>query len=95
MLGVPPYRRLVNMVFPHYALFSHLEVGGNIAYGLKQRPPLPAAAELARRVDAMLELVQLPGYGRRRVWELSGGQAGAPLQRSMRSGLWRLRSRCC
>ncbi|MGD9507105.1 MAG: ABC transporter ATP-binding protein [Geminicoccaceae bacterium] len=74
MLGVPPYRRPVNMVFQHYALFPHLDVGANIAYGLKQRAPRPDPAELARRVDAMLELVRLPGYGRRRIWELSGGQ---------------------
>jgi len=74
MLGVPPYRRPVNMVFQHYALFPHLDVGANIAYGLKQRAPRPDAAELTRRVDAMLELVRLPGYGRRRIWELSGGQ---------------------
>ena len=74
MVGVPPYRRPVNMVFQHYALFPHLDVAANIAYGLKQRSPRPAAAELARRVDAMLELVRLPGHGARRVWELSGGQ---------------------
>jgi spermidine/putrescine transport system ATP-binding protein len=74
MLGEPPYRRPVNMVFQHYALFPHLDVGGNIAYGLKQRAPRPTTAELARRVDAMLELVRLSGYGRRRIWELSGGQ---------------------
>ena len=74
MVGVPPYRRPVNMLFQHYALFPQLDVAANIAYGLKQRSPRPAAAELARRVDAMLELVRLPGHGARRVWELSGGQ---------------------
>ena len=49
------------MVFQHYALFPHLDVAANIAYGLKQRSPRPAATELARRVDAMLELVRLAG----------------------------------
>ena len=74
VVGVPPYRRPVNMVFQHYALFPHLDVAANIAYGLRQRPPRPSVAELSRQVDAMLELVRLPGYGARRVWELSGGQ---------------------
>ena len=74
MVGVPPYRRPVNMVFQHYALFPHLDVAANIAYGLRQRAPRPDAAEIGRRVAAMLELVRLPGYGGRRVWELSGGQ---------------------
>jgi spermidine/putrescine transport system ATP-binding protein len=74
MVGVPPYRRPVNMVFQHYALFPHLDVAANIAYGLRQRSPRPDATALDRQVDAMLELVRLPGYGARRVWELSGGQ---------------------
>ncbi len=74
MVGVPPYRRPVNMVFQHYALFPHLDVAANIAYGLRQRSPRPDKAELGRRVDATLELVRLAGYGGRRVWELSGGQ---------------------
>jgi spermidine/putrescine transport system ATP-binding protein len=74
MVGVPPYRRPVNMVFQHYALFPHLDVAGNIGYGLRQRAPRPNRAELARQVDAMLELVRLRGYGARRIWELSGGQ---------------------
>ncbi|MFO1038227.1 MAG: ABC transporter ATP-binding protein [Geminicoccaceae bacterium] len=74
VVGVPPYRRPVNMVFQHYALFPHLDVAANIAYGLRQRAPRPARADIDRQVDAMLELVRLPGFGRRRVWELSGGQ---------------------
>ncbi len=74
MVGVPPYRRPVNMVFQHYALFPHLDVAANIGYGLRQRAPRPDGAELRRHVDATLELVRLPGYGARRVWELSGGQ---------------------
>jgi spermidine/putrescine transport system ATP-binding protein len=74
VVGVPPYRRPVNMVFQHYALFPHLDVAGNIAYGLRQRAPRPGAGEIRRQVDAMLELVRLQGFGGRRVWELSGGQ---------------------
>ncbi|GIK99382.1 MAG: polyamine-transporting ATPase [Alphaproteobacteria bacterium] len=74
VVGVPAFRRPVNMVFQHYALFPHLDVAGNIGYGLRQRRPRPAAAEIARRVDEMLELVRLPGLRRRRIWELSGGQ---------------------
>lgn len=74
VVGVPPYRRPVNMVFQHYALFPHLDVFDNIAYGLRQRRPRPDRQEIARRVREMLELVRLPGFERRRVWELSGGQ---------------------
>jgi spermidine/putrescine transport system ATP-binding protein len=74
VVGIPAYRRPVNMVFQHYALFPHLDVADNIGYGLKQRTPRPAKAEIARRVDEMLELVRLRGLHHRRVWELSGGQ---------------------
>jgi spermidine/putrescine transport system ATP-binding protein len=74
MVGVPAYRRPVNMVFQHYALFPHLDVAGNVAYGLRQRHPRPQRAEIARQVDKALELVRLPGYAKRRSWELSGGQ---------------------
>ena len=74
MVGVPAYRRPVNMVFQHYALFPHLDVAGNIGYGLKQGRPRPDRAELTRRVGETLELVRLPGMERRRIWELSGGQ---------------------
>jgi spermidine/putrescine transport system ATP-binding protein len=74
MAGVPPFRRPVNMVFQHYALFPHLDVSDNIAYGLRQvRPRLPKA-EIARKVDEALEMVRLTGYGRRRIHALSGGQ---------------------
>ncbi|MGE0119414.1 MAG: ABC transporter ATP-binding protein [Dongiaceae bacterium] len=74
VVGIPAYRRPVNMVFQHYALFPHLDVAGNIGYGLKQRTPRPDKAEIACRVDEMLELVRLRGLRGRRVWELSGGQ---------------------
>jgi spermidine/putrescine transport system ATP-binding protein len=72
--GVPAYRRPVNMVFQHYALFPHLDVGANIAYGLRQRRPRPDRSEIRRRVEETLELVRLPGLASRRIWELSGGQ---------------------
>jgi spermidine/putrescine transport system ATP-binding protein len=74
MVGVPPYRRPVNMVFQHYALFPHFTVGDNIAYGLRQRKPQPEKSEIARQVVEMLELVRLSGFEERRIWELSGGQ---------------------
>jgi spermidine/putrescine transport system ATP-binding protein len=71
---VPAYRRPVNMVFQHYALFPHLDVAANVAYGLKQRQPRPSPGEIADRVAAALEMVRLVGLERRRTWELSGGQ---------------------
>ena len=73
VVGVPPYKRPVNMVFQHYALFPHLNVGDNIGYGLRQRSPAPSKAEIDRQVAETLELVRLSGYENRRVWELSGG----------------------
>jgi len=74
MVGIPPYRRPVNMVFQHYALFPHLNVFDNIAYGLRQRRPKRKKAEVARRVGEALEMVRLSGYEDRRSWGLSGGQ---------------------
>lgn len=71
---LPAYHRPVNMVFQHYALFPHLNVADNVAYGLKQRADKPKRSEIYRRVDEMLELVQLAGYQKRRSWEMSGGQ---------------------
>jgi spermidine/putrescine transport system ATP-binding protein len=70
--GVPAHKRPVNTVFQHYALFPHRTVRGNVAFGLeiKRRP----AAEIARTVDAALDLVRLEGLGDRRITELSGGQ---------------------
>ena len=70
--GVPPYRRNVNTVFQSYALFEHLDVQGNVAFGLKRRKV--AATEIAERVKAALELVQLTGREGSRPYELSGGQ---------------------
>ena len=74
MAGVPPYKRPVNMVFQHYALFPHLTVADNIGYGLRQLKPGPGRSEIAKRVDETLALVRLDGFGPRRPWELSGGQ---------------------
>ncbi len=72
--GVPAHQRPVNMVFQHYALFPHLSVADNIAYGLRQRRPRPDRAEVARKVDRALDMVRLAGFGPRRIWEMSGGQ---------------------
>src|SRR6266566_2907537 len=72
MGAVPPYARPVNMMFQSYALFPHLDVAGNIAFGLRQE-----AMERRRRdarVAEMLALVQMSDYGRRHPHELSGGQ---------------------
>jgi spermidine/putrescine transport system ATP-binding protein len=71
---VPAYRRPVNMVFQHYALFPHMTVADNIGYGLMQRRPRPDRVEVARKVDRALEMVRLAGFGPRRIWEMSGGQ---------------------
>jgi spermidine/putrescine transport system ATP-binding protein len=71
---LPAHRRPVNMVFQHYALFPHMTVADNIAYGLRQRRPRPPEAEVARAVAGALDQVRLPGFGPRRIWEMSGGQ---------------------
>ena len=70
--GVPPYKREVNTVFQKYALFPHMNVEDNIAFGLtlKKTP----ADEIKRRVDEMLNMIDLPGYNKRKVDSLSGGQ---------------------
>jgi spermidine/putrescine transport system ATP-binding protein len=72
VVGTPPYRRNVNTVFQHYALFPHKNVFDNVAFGLRMRR-LPAA-EIATRVEHMLALVELPGIGARFPHQLSGGQ---------------------
>ena len=69
---LPPARRGVGMVFQHYALFPHLSVAGNVAFGLETRGA--ARPEIARRVREALALVGLQGYEERRIGELSGGQ---------------------
>jgi spermidine/putrescine transport system ATP-binding protein len=72
VVGVPPNHRDVNMVFQSYALFPHMSVLDNVAFGLR-RKSVPKA-EITRRVGEMLELVQLEGKSDRRPRELSGGQ---------------------
>jgi putrescine transport system ATP-binding protein len=72
MTGVPPYERPVNMMFQSYALFPHMTVEQNVAFGLKQdRIP---KAEIRERVAAMLDLVRLGQFAKRKPQQLSGGQ---------------------
>jgi len=70
--NLPPYERDVNTVFQDYALFPHMTVGENIAYGLMIRKA--PRAERERRVEEILKLVRLPGMARRKPTQLSGGQ---------------------
>ncbi|MBE0684092.1 MAG: ABC transporter ATP-binding protein [Anaerolineales bacterium] len=70
--NLPPYDRDVNTVFQDYALFPHMNVGDNIAYGLMVKKV--AKEERVRRVDEILELVQLTGFAGRKPSQLSGGQ---------------------
>ena len=69
---VPPHRRQVNTVFQKYALFTHMNLFENVAFGLRIAKVPEKAIE--RRVNEALELVNLPGYGKRSVDSLSGGQ---------------------
>ncbi|HEV2673453.1 MAG TPA: sulfate ABC transporter ATP-binding protein [Aliidongia sp.] len=75
-LALPPNQRGVGFVFQHYALFKHMNVAENIAFGLSIRPRAqrPAKADIAARVAELLELVHLPGLGKRYPQQLSGGQ---------------------
>ena len=72
MTGIPPYERPVNMMFQSYALFPHMTVEQNVAFGLKQ-DGVPKA-EVATRVADMLNLVKLTQFAKRRPHQLSGGQ---------------------
>ena len=72
MTGIPPYERPVNMMFQSYALFPHMTVEQNVAFGLKQ-DGLPKA-EIASRVADMLNLVRLSQFAKRKPHQLSGGQ---------------------
>jgi len=72
LAGLPPYLRPINMMFQSYALFPHLTVWDNVAFGLK-REGMPKQ-DIAARVEAMLKLVQLQRYGKRKPHQLSGGQ---------------------
>ncbi|KQV44560.1 MULTISPECIES: ABC transporter ATP-binding protein [unclassified Rhizobium] len=72
LAGIPPYRRPVNMMFQSYALFPHMTVETNVAFGLKQDGmPKP---EIAARVEQMLKLVKLEKFAKRKPHQLSGGQ---------------------
>ena len=82
MTGIPPYKRRINTVFQKYALFSHLNVFDNIAFGLNLKTPEQLGvktkkekkAEIERRVTRMLKLVKMEGYEKRSIDQLSGGQ---------------------
>ncbi len=75
-LGVPARERRAGFVFQHYALFRHMTVEKNVAFGLEIRPrkTRPPRAEIARRVEELLSLVQLENLGGRYPSQLSGGQ---------------------
>ncbi|KRT64185.1 MAG: spermidine/putrescine ABC transporter ATPase [Chloroflexi bacterium CSP1-4] len=70
---LPPYQRNVNTVFQNYALFPHLSIFENVAFGLRRRRV--ADATIRQRVTEMLELVELPGFEKRKPNQISGGQA--------------------
>jgi spermidine/putrescine transport system ATP-binding protein len=71
--GLPPYKREVNTVFQNYALFPHMSIFDNVAFGIRQRGA--SKHDVARQVPEMLDLVQLTGFERRKPTQLSGGQA--------------------
>ncbi|MEC9433368.1 MAG: ATP-binding cassette domain-containing protein [Pseudomonadota bacterium] len=74
--GLGVQARRAGFVFQHYALFRHMTVFENVSYGLRARPrrTRPAEAEIARRVEGLLDLIRLPGIGGRYPAQLSGGQ---------------------
>ena len=72
MAGIPPYERPVNMMFQSYAIFPHMSVAGNVAFGLEQEQ-LPRT-EIDRRVAEILDIVKLGEYAKRKPHQLSGGQ---------------------
>lgn len=72
MIGVPPNKRHVSMVFQHLALFPTMNIGENVGFGLRQRGV--TKAEINRRVEQVLERVGLPGVSKRRIDQISGGQ---------------------
>jgi len=72
MSTIPPHRRPVNMVFQNYAIFPHLDVRGNIAFGMRKSGF--SKSEVNRRVEEMLEMIKLPGYASRGATQLSGGE---------------------
>lgn len=72
VVGLPPYKRKINTVFQNYALFPHMSIEENIAFGLKMTKV--SKGEQAKRVKEMLQMVQLEGYEKRSLDQLSGGQ---------------------
>jgi len=72
MSAIPAHHRPVNMVFQNYAIFPHLDVGRNIAFGLRKSDL--SKSEVKERVEEMLDLIKLPGYAERGATELSGGE---------------------
>jgi putrescine transport system ATP-binding protein len=72
LAGLPPYQRPMNMMFQSYALFPHMTVWDNIAFGLRREGQ--SSDQVAQRVEAMLKLVQLGKYAKRKPHQLSGGQ---------------------
>jgi putrescine transport system ATP-binding protein len=72
LVGIPPHRRPINMMFQSYALFPHLNVFENVAFGLRRRGA--GREDISARVDHLLEIVQLQGFGGRKIDQLSGGQ---------------------
>ena len=72
MIGVPPNKRPVSMVFQHLALFPSMNIGDNVGFGLRQRGV--AKSEIKRRVEQVLDRVGLPGVSERRIDQISGGQ---------------------
>ncbi|MCH7823033.1 MAG: ABC transporter ATP-binding protein [Proteobacteria bacterium] len=72
MSAIPAYRRPVNMVFQNYAIFPHLDVRGNIAFGLRKSGL--SKTEINAKVAEMLDLIKLPGYEERSAMQLSGGE---------------------
>jgi sulfate transport system ATP-binding protein len=76
MAGVPARERGIGVVFQHYALFRHMNVAANIAFGLDVRPrgARPSRTEIGKRVASLLDLVQIPDLARRYPDQLSGGQ---------------------
>ncbi len=72
MTAIPPYRRPVNMMFQSYALFPHMSVERNVAFGLEQEHL--SRDEIRRRVTEILDIVKMAGYGPRKPHQLSGGQ---------------------
>ena len=72
MAGIPPYERPVNMMFQSYALFPHMSVAGNVAFGLEQEKL--TRPEINRRVAEILDIVKLGDFAKRKPHQLSGGQ---------------------